>query len=59
MITAGAPALPQQLLLEQLVDGGIAVLPIGPESEQMLVQIRRDGDLPTRIVAAPEIVGLS
>ena len=43
LIAAGAPSLPQQLLLNQLADGGIAVLPIGPEDQQMLIQVRRDG----------------
>jgi protein-L-isoaspartate(D-aspartate) O-methyltransferase len=43
IIAAGAPNLPQQLLLEQLADGGLAVMPIGPEDEQMLVVVRRDG----------------
>jgi protein-L-isoaspartate(D-aspartate) O-methyltransferase len=43
LIAAGAPTLPQQLLLHQLAEGGIAVLPIGPEDQQMLVQVRREG----------------
>jgi protein-L-isoaspartate(D-aspartate) O-methyltransferase len=43
LIAAGAPVLPQQLLLEQLADGGLAVLPVGPEDEQMLVVVKRDG----------------
>jgi protein-L-isoaspartate(D-aspartate) O-methyltransferase len=43
LIAAGAPTLPQKLLLEQLADGGLAVLPIGPEDEQMLVVVKRDG----------------
>lgn len=41
LITAGAPHLPRELLLGQLRDGGIAVLPIGPRDEQMLVAVRR------------------
>jgi len=44
LITAGAPRIPEQLLREQLRDGGIAILPIGPMEEQMLLEIRRDGD---------------
>lgn len=44
IITAGAPELPRQLLLEQLKDGGIAVLPIGPADEQMLVIAQRRGE---------------
>jgi protein-L-isoaspartate(D-aspartate) O-methyltransferase len=43
LIAAGAPNIPQKLLLEQLADGGLAVLPIGPDDEQMLVVVRRDG----------------
>jgi protein-L-isoaspartate(D-aspartate) O-methyltransferase len=44
LITAGAPRIPDRLLLEQLRDGGIAILPIGPSEEQMLVIVRREGD---------------
>jgi protein-L-isoaspartate(D-aspartate) O-methyltransferase len=44
IIAAGAPVLPRSLLLTQLVDGGIAVLPVGPQDEQMLVEVRRHGD---------------
>jgi protein-L-isoaspartate(D-aspartate) O-methyltransferase len=44
LIAAGAPALPEKLLRAQLVDGGIAVLPVGPEEEQMLVAVHRDGE---------------
>jgi protein-L-isoaspartate(D-aspartate) O-methyltransferase len=44
LITAGAPKLPEALLLNQLKDGGVAVLPVGPLDEQMLVQVRRVGD---------------
>ena len=43
LIAAGAPAVPRDLLLAQLKDGGIAVLPVGSEDEQMLVVVRRDG----------------
>jgi protein-L-isoaspartate(D-aspartate) O-methyltransferase len=43
LIGAGAPELPTRLLLEQLKDGGIAVVPVGPQDEQMLVEIRRHG----------------
>jgi protein-L-isoaspartate(D-aspartate) O-methyltransferase len=44
LIGAGAPTTPDKLLRDQLADGGIAVLPVGPEDEQMLVSIRREGD---------------
>jgi protein-L-isoaspartate(D-aspartate) O-methyltransferase len=43
LITAGAPDIPEKLLTTQLVDGGIAVLPIGGADEQMLVEARRIG----------------
>ncbi|HZZ42228.1 MAG TPA: protein-L-isoaspartate(D-aspartate) O-methyltransferase [Tepidisphaeraceae bacterium] len=43
IVTAGAPELPRKLL-EQLKDGGIAVLPIGPADEQMLVVVKKKGE---------------
>jgi protein-L-isoaspartate(D-aspartate) O-methyltransferase len=44
LIGAGAPTLPRELLLKQLKDGGLAVLPIGPQNEQMLVAVTRRGN---------------
>jgi protein-L-isoaspartate(D-aspartate) O-methyltransferase len=44
LIAAGAPAIPGELLKQQLVEGGLAVVPVGPEDEQMLMVVRRDGD---------------
>jgi len=44
LITAGAPEVPRKLLLSQLADGGIALAPVGPQDEQMLVEVRRNGD---------------
>ena len=44
LITAGAPELPRHLLLGQLKDGGAAVLPVGPQDDQMLVEVRRQGE---------------
>ena len=44
LIAAGAPALPRELLLKQLADGGLAVLPVGPQNEQTLIAVRREGD---------------
>lgn len=44
LIAAGAPDVPRHLLLSQLIEGGLAVLPIGPAEEQMLVRITRQGD---------------
>ncbi|MDB5292226.1 MAG: protein-L-isoaspartate(D-aspartate) O-methyltransferase [Phycisphaerales bacterium] len=43
LIAAGAPELPRELLLSQLKDGGLAVLPVGPLHKQMLVEVRRAG----------------
>jgi protein-L-isoaspartate(D-aspartate) O-methyltransferase len=44
LITAGAPNIPEQLLLDQLREGGIAILPVGPIDEQMLTEVRRRSD---------------
>jgi protein-L-isoaspartate(D-aspartate) O-methyltransferase len=44
LVTAGAPEMPRQLLLGQLADGGVAVLPVGPQDDQMLVEVRRQGN---------------
>jgi len=44
LIAAGAPAVPENLLRDQLVDGGLAILPVGTEEEQMLVAVHRNGD---------------
>lgn len=43
LIAAGAPRIPRLLLMEQLADDGIAVLPVGPMDEQVLVKVRRRG----------------
>ncbi len=39
-----AAAFPKPCCKAQLVDGGIAVLPVGPSDEQMLVEVQRVGD---------------
>lgn len=44
LITAGAPEVPREFLLGQLKEGGLAVLPVGPEDEQMLVEVRREAN---------------
>lgn len=44
LIAAGAPQLPQALLQAQLKPDGVAVLPVGPQDEQMLVEVRKSGD---------------
>ncbi|CAN5476343.1 protein-L-isoaspartate(D-aspartate) O-methyltransferase [soil metagenome] len=44
LIAAAAPTLPRELLLKQLVDGGLAVLPVGSYNEQTLISVRRRGD---------------
>ncbi|HEX8521776.1 MAG TPA: protein-L-isoaspartate(D-aspartate) O-methyltransferase [Tepidisphaeraceae bacterium] len=43
LIAAGAPAIPRDLLLSQLADGGIAIVPVGNEEEQMLISVKRNG----------------
>jgi protein-L-isoaspartate(D-aspartate) O-methyltransferase len=43
LIGAGAPAVPRNLLLGQLADGGIAVLPVGQADHQSLLSVRRKG----------------
>jgi protein-L-isoaspartate(D-aspartate) O-methyltransferase len=59
LITAGAPQLPRDLLLNQLKDGGIAVLPVGPEDEQMLISVHRRGsELDTRDIVPCRFVKL-
>jgi protein-L-isoaspartate(D-aspartate) O-methyltransferase len=44
LVAAGAPALPRELLLGQLKNGGLAVLPVGPADDQMLVEVTRADD---------------
>jgi protein-L-isoaspartate(D-aspartate) O-methyltransferase len=44
LIAAGAPELPKSLLLTQLIDGGTAILPVGPLDKQVLLHVRRRGD---------------
>lgn len=44
IITAGAPELSRKLLLGQLKDGGLAVLPVGAQDDQMLVEVLRAGN---------------
>jgi protein-L-isoaspartate(D-aspartate) O-methyltransferase len=43
LIAAAAKELPRPLLLNQLVDGGQAVLPVGDDQEQMLIHVQRIG----------------
>jgi protein-L-isoaspartate(D-aspartate) O-methyltransferase len=44
LITASAPAIPQTLLSTQLKDGGLAILPVGSQQEQMLTAVWRRGE---------------
>ncbi|HXE55963.1 MAG TPA: protein-L-isoaspartate(D-aspartate) O-methyltransferase [Tepidisphaeraceae bacterium] len=44
LIAAGAPDVPRELLLGQLKNGGIAILPAGTEREQTLLEVQRHGD---------------
>ena len=59
LVAAGAPALPRTLLQSQLAEGGVAVLPVGPQDEQMLVEVRkRDGRLESADVCPCRFVKL-
>jgi protein-L-isoaspartate(D-aspartate) O-methyltransferase len=59
LIAAGAPVLPKALLQAQLKEGGVAVLPVGPQDEQMLVEVRKHGsDLITTDVCPCRFVKL-
>jgi protein-L-isoaspartate(D-aspartate) O-methyltransferase len=59
IVTAAAPEIPRNLLLSQLQDGGIAILPAGPDDDQMLLEIRRQGDaLPTTEICPCRFVKL-
>lgn len=49
LIAAGAPAIPEPLL-EQLVEGGRLVLPVGTESNQRLLRITKRSDLREPVV---------
>jgi protein-L-isoaspartate(D-aspartate) O-methyltransferase len=44
LITAGAPSIPKTLLSTHLMDGGLAIMPVGSQQEQMLVAVRRRGE---------------
>jgi protein-L-isoaspartate(D-aspartate) O-methyltransferase len=44
LVTAGAPEVPRDLLMSHLKDGGLAILPVGPHEEQMLVEVRREAN---------------
>jgi protein-L-isoaspartate(D-aspartate) O-methyltransferase len=59
LIAAGAPELPRQLLLNQLKEHGKAVLPVGPDEQQMLVEVTRiGGELVVKEVCACRFVKL-
>jgi len=42
LVTAGAPEVPEQLKA-QLADGGLMIIPVGPDIHQTLMRIRRAG----------------
>jgi len=59
LITAAAPVVPRAMLLGQLKDGGMAILPAGPDDDQMLVEVRRHGfDLKTTDICPCRFVKL-
>jgi len=43
LVTAGGPKVPRSLV-EQLVDGGILVIPVGDRESQVLLRVTRKGD---------------
>ncbi len=43
IVTAGAPEVPKSLCL-QLTEGGIMVVPVGDETRQTMIVVRREGD---------------
>jgi protein-L-isoaspartate(D-aspartate) O-methyltransferase len=43
LVTAGGPSVPQPLL-EQLVDGGKLVMPVGSREHQVITTVTRRGD---------------
>ena len=45
--------LPKVLLQTQLKDGGIAVLPVGPQDEQMLVEVHNRGGVLETVEICP------
>jgi protein-L-isoaspartate(D-aspartate) O-methyltransferase len=47
VVSAAAQAVPQPLL-DQLAEGGVLVMPVGPSDTQELVRLRRHGDQTTR-----------
>jgi protein-L-isoaspartate(D-aspartate) O-methyltransferase len=58
MVTAAAPAIPQELL-DQLNEGGRLVIPVGSRWEQMLLQvIKRDGEAVVRNLTGCRFVPL-
>jgi len=44
LIAAAAPKIPEGLFKAQLLDGGIAVLPVGADNDQTLLQVTRKGE---------------
>jgi len=51
LVTAGAPAV-GQTLVDQLVDGGLLVVPVGGPDEQVLTIVQREGN---RTIEKPSI----
>jgi protein-L-isoaspartate(D-aspartate) O-methyltransferase len=44
LIAAGSPSLPVEMLLKNLKEDGVAIVPIGSYDEQMLTRVQRHGD---------------
>jgi protein-L-isoaspartate(D-aspartate) O-methyltransferase len=59
IIAAAAPHLPRKLLLDQLAEGGVAIMPIGSARDQVLTRIvRQEGQLIERDVCPVRFVPL-
>ena len=43
IVSAGAPRIPS-LLIDQLSEGGLLVIPVGEADQQQIVVVRREGD---------------
>ena len=42
MVTAGTPGIPESLV-DQLADGGVLIIPVGPQRQQRIVRVTRKG----------------
>ncbi len=57
MVTAAASSVPEALLT-QLVDGGVLVIPVGNESQQLLKVVRNGANFTSAVVEMVRFVPL-